>query len=57
MSDEKREEKKEEHPVDAYLRVTGRQETAPMTFADLKAVWDFTDAPPQEAQSEPAATS
>lgn len=46
-------EKKEEHPVDAYLRATGRQETAPMTFGDLKAVLQHAaDAPPEEEKKD-----
>jgi len=53
MPDEKQEEKKE-HPVDAYLRATGRQETAAVTFADLKSLADHKPAP---AEEKPAATS
>jgi hypothetical protein len=54
MPDEKKEEEKPIDPIDDYLRVSGRQETAPMTFADLKAVKNHRVAPPEEEESEPA---
>jgi len=54
MPEKEKEEQKDEHLVDNYLRVTGRQGTSPVTFDDLKALMSHEVAPPEE---KPAATS